>query len=932
MSGEAEPRRSVRSTKGQHKGLPESLEQLAEPKRRGKKVTIKKQEPEPEEEEEEIIRCVCGATSQDTDDPDDPWIACDQCHVWQHNVCVGMSVFDEDLEDIEYYCEECKPQNHKALLDGLKKGEHIWETRRREYMEEKEAEKKQKKGPKKGKKRQSELHEDPRSSQKLTKSSASPAPEKKTGGAKGAAAKRKERPDSADTSAKEPSKLRKVSESQSIPAPTPTPTPSATPASAPDPAATPTPAPTYEPPSDLPDTLAEIPDGRQGPAKLLYKSLLHALNQHEKKGGYNPSDGVNNESRSERLAIAIERAVHDSHPSPQEYSKQCRVLVANLKSNQELIGRLLNHSLTPPMLAVMTSDDLQTEKQQQETALAKERNVRQSVIATDDTQTGPRYKRTHKGDEVIEDSFASADANSVPAQETTQPAEAAKSQAPPSHDRKPSGSEPMKIDTQAPGNDFDINKVFSSVKSPTVASNRRASGPAPPQGPGVDPDVDRLLEEDGNESPPYSPTEETDPDIVWRGQLIMAATADFQTVAKHVAGANLAKTINLPWTTLLPRKLNVGGRIAINSATEYLCGLRWNPMVDLVVASLTPGNDDGKADFDRIFNYFVSKERWAVVGDKGIGNVKDTYLIPVAAGSGNHPEFLLNLEENYLPTTRTENMLLLVIVFRNDETTLKKLHDAEWNAVAASSAVGSNNTLPHAAPSLIPHRSSSLAGPAMSPTTPQMGAGASLPPQYPVHPSQQQYTPSTFQPGAPQGAVQNTAAPAPQAQQGAQAPQIVQEAKAQAEFILGPFATCPTTAFLYPHAHKMAPNEWSIIRRVLEREPKAREDLSVLGSLIARESESRNQAAAAQLSQPSQQQPMAHNMPLQQGIKSSSPEASSQHGLSGTAPRRTPIALPPIPGMPESVHHLYKEAQAQAQAQARSNQSPPSASAPLPPA
>lgn len=202
-TGEAEPRRSVRSTKGQHKGLPESLEQLAEPKRRGKKAATKKQaEPEPEEEEEEIIRCVCGATSQDTDDPDDPWIACDQCHVWQHNVCVGMSVFDEDLEGLEYYCEECKPQNHKALLEGLKKGEHIWEKRRRDYVEEKEAEKKQKKGGKKGKKRQSELQEEPRSSQKSTKSSASPAPEKKTGGAKGAAAKRKERHDSADTNAK----------------------------------------------------------------------------------------------------------------------------------------------------------------------------------------------------------------------------------------------------------------------------------------------------------------------------------------------------------------------------------------------------------------------------------------------------------------------------------------------------------------------------------------------------------------------------------------------------------------------------------------------------------------------------------------------------------------------------------------------------------
>lgn len=200
---EAEPRRSVRSTKGQHnQRAADPLDQPPEPKRRGSKKTNKRQadpEPEPEpEDEEEVIRCVCGATSQDTDDPEDPWIACDQCHVWQHNVCVGMSVFDEDLEEIEYYCEECKPDAHKELLDGRAKGKKVWETRRQEFMAEKAAEKQKKKAPpKKGKKRQSEIPGDARASH--AKSSASPAPEKKS---KSAAAKRKDRHDSADTTTK----------------------------------------------------------------------------------------------------------------------------------------------------------------------------------------------------------------------------------------------------------------------------------------------------------------------------------------------------------------------------------------------------------------------------------------------------------------------------------------------------------------------------------------------------------------------------------------------------------------------------------------------------------------------------------------------------------------------------------------------------------
>ena len=152
MSAEAEPRRSVRSTKGQNtKNL--DLDQPAEPKRRGRK---KKQE-EPEEPEEEIIRCVCGATEQ-TGDSGEPWIACDKCTAWQHNVCVGKSIYDEDLTS-EYFCEVCKPEDHKELLDGIARGEKPWEARRKVYEEE--SRKKKKGGPKRGAKgkRQSDVKE-----------------------------------------------------------------------------------------------------------------------------------------------------------------------------------------------------------------------------------------------------------------------------------------------------------------------------------------------------------------------------------------------------------------------------------------------------------------------------------------------------------------------------------------------------------------------------------------------------------------------------------------------------------------------------------------------------------------------------------------------------------------------------------------------------
>lgn len=926
---EAEPRRSVRSTKGQHKAL-DALDTPLEPKRRGKK-SKKQSEPEPETEEDELIRCVCGATSQDGYAEDEPWIGCEGCGVWQHNVCVGMSIFGEDLEDVTYYCEQCKPEDHKDLVDAIAKGEKPWEEKRRQYEEEKAAEedeKKKKKGAKKGKKRQSELsQDDPRSSQKSAMSSASPAPEKKASGAKTAAGKRKERHDSADTTAtREPSKLRKVSESESVPA-----------------------AAEYEPPSDLPNTIPELPSGRQGSAKLLQKSVAHAINVYEKEGGYNPSDGVSNESRAERLSIALERAVHDSHPNVQEYAKQCKTLSANLKSNQELIVRMLNHSLTPPMLAVMTSDQLASEKQQQETAAARERSMRQSVIATEETQTGPRYRRTHKGEELIEGdsfsvpsetpSFPQRQINRDSSAQASKPGAAARAGAPASHARTPSG-EPMRIDTQrSPSNpEFDINKVFSSVKSPTGSHRRRPSAPAPApsQGPGDDPDVDRLLQDDGNESPPYSPTEETDPDIVWRGKVQMTNIANFQAKAKHVGGADLSKTLGIPWKTFVPQELVIGGRLSVATATEYLCGMRWSPTVDVVVASLTAAYEDGRKDFDRIYEYFDTRQKIAVVGDKSVANVKDTYLIPVPAGTGNHPEFLLNLEDNYLPQTRDENMLLLVIVYRNDNATMTKLHGSDWNNKAVASPSAHPSATPTPAPPNFSHRSASLSGPSFSPTTPHVGSGGFPPPQQPQQPQPPPNRPLTQE-------------------------ELQQQGEAVARDILGEHISCSTVAFILPQAHAMQASEWHIVRSILDREPQARDNLKYLGELIEKEGQAKQQKQQQQqqqqqpqpqlqhvappppqpnppatFPQPTQPAPPAQPalappppqqayVPPPQGVAAAAatpvapapapaPSASPKAPQSASPPstRQTPISLPSIPGMPASVHQSYQAAQAQA--------------------
>ncbi|KAK3314674.1 hypothetical protein B0H66DRAFT_593362 [Apodospora peruviana] len=140
-----------------------------EPQRKGEK----KAAPEPEEPEEEvIIRCVCGAREQDSDSGSEPWIGCDACGAWQHNICMGMSQYSEDLPE-EYFCELCRPGNHKGLIASMAKGgkKPLWQERRRIYEEEEKTRKKgnaRRKGQAK-KKAEPRIHQSSRRSPKRSR-------------------------------------------------------------------------------------------------------------------------------------------------------------------------------------------------------------------------------------------------------------------------------------------------------------------------------------------------------------------------------------------------------------------------------------------------------------------------------------------------------------------------------------------------------------------------------------------------------------------------------------------------------------------------------------------------------------------------------------------------------------------------------------------
>ncbi|KAI0002327.1 hypothetical protein F4779DRAFT_603939 [Xylariaceae sp. FL0662B] len=828
MSGEQEPRRSVRATKGQHTKAFDQLENGPEPpKRRQSKKGGKKaaEKDDKQEEDEEIIRCICGATTQDDDDANEPWIACDKCGAWQHNVCVGMSVFTEDLTK-DYFCEQCAPEDHKNTLEAIKRGEKPWEDRRRKYEEEK----KRKKGGKKGKgKRASDHKERASPSAASAKAKPSPTPDvKMEESAPEPAIKGKRK--SRDHSQGPHSKLRKVTEAQAVPS-----------------------QPKYTAPNDLPDGIQKLEGTRRQAALGLQKSLDAAVDQAEKKKLYTLPQGLTKKNVTERLAIEIERAFQDTHPNSSHNASQLRTLVFSLKNNIELAARVLNRSLPPPSFVVMTGDELATKELQRENAEMKARAEKQSILVTEDT---PRLRRTHKGEEIIEaDNFPVA-TDEVPSNLRRQSvreaseAENASSEphAPSIQDgasptnvggRSGSSSGPLRVDTQAPQHspkqsDFDIGKVFSSVRSPSSSHQRRASTQVRSTGPGDDPDVDRLLQDDGNESPPYSPTEDIDPDVVWRGPLTMTNVADIPTIAKYVGGADLSKVKGIAWKDLIPPLLTVAGRIPEEKAIPYLCGLRYNNQIDLVITSLSPANPadaNARKQFAAVIEYFQSKKRYGVVGERKLGNVRDTYLIPVAEGDGPIPEPIQNLSSHLIPLSRSEPMLLMAFVVR-DEKQVQIPADQQKSEIQQATPTAAAQGTP------VPPRNPSISGPTWSPATPQgTFNNSSLPtPQY----SQTPIPPPKI-PGHPTPPMPPRPAPSATPTPVNQDPNldVMRAAQAEGEMkarqVLGSLFSSPTVTFLLPHAARMKEGEWSAVRRCLERDPRARDDLQLLSKLLTEE-------------------------------------------------------------------------------------------------
>lgn len=173
---------------------------------------------------------------------------------------------------------------------------------------------------------------------------------------------------------------------------------------------------------------------------------------------------------------------------------------------------------------------------------------------------------------------------------------------------------------------------------------------------------------------------------VWRGHVIVGphiqVDAKVDAVVKQVSVVKPVNTFHVSFKDLFPDKLEVQGHVTTGWLEEELHQLDFTPDRDMVTFRVEQAPDASNTDFNRLFDYFIRRERFGTVGHAGGHNVNRVYLIPVPAGS-QYPQYISSLDHKELPGDLQEKVLLLVVVFQIKEEVQEQIRTARDAAIKA---------------------------------------------------------------------------------------------------------------------------------------------------------------------------------------------------------------------------------------------------------
>lgn len=589
----------------------------------------------------------------------------------------------------------------------------------------------------------------------------------------------------------------------------------------------------------------ELSPYRKRSIEYIQNSISGLIRLRAKEGNYRIPDGDTADSLSLRIAFEIEKSMVKYMKQNSTYKEKVRSIVFNVKKNQVLLDKLLLGNLSTDELVQMSTDDMASEELQRQMAVMKEEADKQAILVKEE---GPRIRKTHKGEEVIGDDGPSrtfqpdnstekktTEAQMSAGNGVSNPASPVKSQNYSASENfaNSKAKRALRVNTTTPlraniherksSETFNLQKVWSSAHSPGSAgfhlpqqSLRRHSSTNSQYTPPLaddDPDIDRLLNDEDNESDPYSPTTFTDSSTVWSGRLTMTNLIDTVSNAKFIAGGDIERKI--PWTDIVPSEIHVSGRIGTSTADEYVASMRHTTTTDVACLSLSPIDErSGRPQFERLFSYLHQRSRWGVISQYTHPAVKDIYIVPIEAGSSELPKFIGFLDNCTLENPRPRNMIVLTLIVKTQsppqsaQNTPQILDIGEPDA--GSTCLAQTTEAQHTFPvqqglqtsplqaSDRPTDAPELLDSASHPTNANGVTPASLPTYPPSHqnPHHSPFTPS-----------------------------ITNESSAAVR-VLGPFLDLPIVKQLLSAQPDVTEHQMRNLRDILERVPSARNDLS----------------------------------------------------------------------------------------------------------
>lgn len=599
----------------------------------------------------------------------------------------------------------------------------------------------------------------------------------------------------------------------------------------------------------------------------MVKLLIEETKKAERVGSFSLAQGQSVDDFGLRLGLAVEFALYlnywgNSNKPSEQYSDKFRAILHNVKANPLLRDRILTGTLPPNELSKMSRDDMASKELQEKKAEMLKEAEKQHMLIQEE---GPRIRRTHKGEELVDDQSHVADGSHTaftapirkrPSEiDTTmkdvspEPVSAVsntemelpeniEADSPPAAQPEPATNNdvppPQSPTADRPSaNKFDIQSVLSQIKGQDGEAQRSRAAPRQSEAPAAvvpqqaDADIDRLLkDEEPEDDVPYSPKEfssELGPGIIWSGSLGMPGVASFKGKARHCAGADLSAS--LPWNELIPASLGVQGRIDVDRASSYLCGLKWSTTTDLVVLSVTPeGNESDLVQFNKLYKYFTERNRYGVISKDPTfhSSIRDIYLIPIDAGTTTKPEFIELLDVCTLEDPVPERMLLLSFVVRLSNSPSQQTPRHPDGASMASPIATNMNTTPSAVGT---HPGFQQNGPPPPPSA--IPFTGQVYPQYSGSPLSNQ-NPYAISPPAGISQQQSPYAPPPQPSPG---PVGIDAAR----IVLGEMAKMPAVNALLAEVPRTTVQEFNVIKGLFDQNPALLSDYSALKDTMTRQ-------------------------------------------------------------------------------------------------